>query len=141
MGTEVRAFMRLRLTSTALLAVLTIGVCEAAERQWQTGTWMDAGTNMTPWVRDPVSATGPLGGIDARVLMTAVGRYVIETADLQLELEDPLPIGKRGSFALDVTIGATVTFALNKNTAYIRRADGTEYRLRVVKKRTKPRAQ
>src|SRR4029453_5931281 len=110
--------MRARLSSLILLAVLAVGVCDAAERQWQTGTWTDAGTNMTPWVRDPVRATGPLSGIDGRVLMTAVGRYAIETADLQLELEDPLPIGKRGSFALDVTIGATATFALSKNTAY-----------------------
>jgi len=133
--------MRFRLTSAALLTVLIVGVCAAAERQWQTGTWTDAGTNMTPWVRDAVRATGPLGGIDGRVLMTEVGRYVIETADLRLELEDPLPIGKRGSFALSVTMGNAVTFALSKNTAYIRRDDGTEYRLRVVKKRTKPRGQ
>src|SRR4030095_172399 len=104
--------MWFRLNSLALLTVLTVGVCDAAERQWQTGTWTDAGTNMTPWVRDPVKATGPLGGIDATVLMTEGGRYVIETADLQLELEDPLPIRKRGSFALSVTIGAAVTFAL-----------------------------
>jgi hypothetical protein len=39
------------------------------------------------------------------------------------------------------TMGATVMFALSNSTAYIRRADGTEYRLRVVKRRTKPRAQ
>jgi len=133
--------MRFRLTSAALLSVLIVGVCAAAQRQWQTGTWTDAGTKMTPWVRDPVRATGPLNGIDGRVLMTSVGWYMIETADLRLELEDILPIGERGSFALSVTIGEAVTFALSKNTAYIRRADGTEHRLRVVKKRPKPRAQ
>jgi hypothetical protein len=132
---------RHRTLTAALLTVLIVGVCAAAERQWQTGTWTDAGTKMTPWVRDPVRGTGPLGGIDGQVLMSAVGWYMIETADLQFELEDILPIGQRGSFALSVTMGATVTFALSKNTAYIRRADGTEYRLHVVNRRTKPRAQ
>jgi len=72
--------------------------------------------------------------------MTEVGTYAIETADLRLELEDVVPLG-RESFERIVSIGAAVTFALSKNIAYIRNADGTEYRLRVVKKRTKPRAQ
>jgi hypothetical protein len=132
--------MRFRLTSTALVTILIACVCGAAERQWQTGTWTDAGTMRTPWV-DPTNRTAPFPGDPTRPLViTEVGTYVIETTNLRLELEDVVPLG-RESFERIVTIGAAVTFALSKNIAYIRNADGTEYRLRVVKKRTKPRAQ
>lgn len=71
--------------------------------------------------------------------MAEVGTYVLETADFRLELEDVVPLGSREPFERSVTIGAAVTFALSKNIAYIRNDDGTEYRLRVVKKRSKPR--
>jgi hypothetical protein len=134
--------MRFGLNAAVLPAILIAGVCGAAERQWQTGTWTDAGTKRTPWVGDPAGRSGPFpGGPTRPPAMTEVATYVIETADLRLDLEDVVPLGSRGSFERSVTIGAAVTFALSKNIAYIRNADGTEYRLRVVKKRTKPRAQ
>ena len=140
MGTEVSADMRFRRATAAFFLVLMAGVCNAAERQWQTGTWTDAGTKRTPWVGDPATKSGPFPGSPTRPPgMTEIGTYVIETADLRLDLEDVVPLGSRGSFERGVTIGAAVTFALSKNIAYIRNADGTEYRLRVVKKRSKPR--
>ena len=67
-------------------------------------------------------------------VMPEVATYVIETADLRLELQDVVAIGSRGSFGRDVTVGGPVTFALSKNAAYIRKADGSEYRLRVTRK-------
>jgi hypothetical protein len=131
--------MWFRLNSLALLTVLTVGVCDAAERQWQTGTWTDAGIKRTPWV-DPRNRTAPFPGDPTRPpMLTEVGTYVIETADLRIELEDVVPLGSNGSFERTVAIGTAVTFALSKSIAYIRNADGTEYRLRVVKKRSKPR--
>jgi hypothetical protein len=133
-------YMRLRLNATVLLAILIAGVCAAAERQWQTGTWTDVGTKRTPWVGDAAARSGPFPGGPTRPPgMTEVGTYVIETADLRLDLEDVVPLGSHGAFERSVTIGAAVTFALSKNIAYIRNADGTEYRLRVIKKRPKPR--
>ncbi len=94
----------------------------------------------TPWV-DPTNRTAPFPGDPTRPLViTEVGTYAIETTNLRLELEDVVPLG-RESFERIVSIGAAVTFALSKNIAYIRNADGTEYRLRLVKKRTKPRGQ
>jgi hypothetical protein len=66
--------------------------------------------------------------------LVEVGTYVIETDDQRIELQDMVPIGQRGSFDLNVTVGDPVTFALEgKRTAYIRKADGHEYRLLVVK--------
>ena len=132
--------MRFRRAAVALLLVLVADICGAAERQWQTGTWTDAGTKRTPWVADPTNRTGPYpGGPTKPPGMAEVGTYVLETADLRLELEDVVPLGSREPFERSVTIGAAVTFALSKNIAYIRNDDGTEYRLRVVKKRSKPR--
>ena len=54
--------------------------------------------------------------------------------NVRLELEDTAPIGSFGSFDASVTIGASVTFAVNKSVAYIRNADGAEHRLRILKK-------
>jgi hypothetical protein len=68
-----------------------------------------------------------------------VGTYVIETSELRLELEDTAPIGSFGSFDASVNIGASVTFAVNKSVAYIRNADGTEHRLRIIKAKKIPK--
>jgi hypothetical protein len=123
-----------------LVLLVSVGICSAAERHWQTGTWKDIGTK-----RDfLVAGTAPLGTPTAKPVTPPappldlgtpeVGTYVIETSDLRLELEDTAPIGSFGSFDASVTIGASVMFAVNKNVAYIRNADGTEHRLRIIKK-------
>jgi hypothetical protein len=59
---------------------------------------------------------------------------VIEAPDLRLELEETVQLGRFGSFDASVTVGASVAFAVNKNVAYIRNPDGTEHRLRILKK-------
>src|SRR5204862_7649321 len=111
-----RGFARL---TAAILILLAIGVCSAAERQWQTGTWVDTGLARDLWVggaggsarlgRTPTVETSP----------SHVATYVIETADLRYELKDVVPIGRA---SLDVTIGGPVTFAVAKKTVYLRKA-------------------
>jgi hypothetical protein len=59
---------------------------------------------------------------------------MIETPDLRLELRDNVPVGGRDSFDTNVTVGSSVVFAVDKNVAYLRNADGSEYRLRIIKK-------
>jgi hemin uptake protein HemP len=44
-----------------------------------------------------------------------------------------VPLGGSSSFDLAIRIGDSVTFAVSKNIVYIR-GDGTEYRLRLLKK-------
>jgi hypothetical protein len=63
--------------------------------------------------------------------MADVRTYVIETDTLTLELRDVVQVGRR---SVDVTIGAAVTFALEKSTVIVRESDGTEHKLRVTKK-------
>jgi hypothetical protein len=68
--------------------------------------------------------------------MPEVATYVIETPDVRLELRDLMPIGglgRHGSFDTTVKIDDPVTFALIKNTVYVRNADGTEHKLRVTR--------
>jgi hypothetical protein len=120
---------------STILLVLTVCVCSAAERHWQTGTWADVGLKHDPWVGGGTSGLGPNGQVtNPRPLMPEVATYVIETPDVRLELRDLMPIGGHGSFDTTVKIDDPVTFALVKNTVYVRNADGTEHKLRVTRK-------
>ena len=113
-----------------LLAVVVVaGVPNAADRQWQTGTWIDVGVKRTPWIGDPVHERMPPGFKNP--VLTEVATYVIETVDRRFELQDMVAIG-REAFDLHVTVGNSVTFAVEKKTAYIKLA-GREYRLQVLK--------
>ena len=112
-----------------LLLVLAADVT-AADRQWQTGKWADVGVSRNPLIGDPRSSSP--GALPYRST-PEVGRYTIETMDSRYTLEDVVPLGGPGSFDLAVKIGESVTFAVSKSTVYIK-GDGTEYRLRLVKK-------
>ena len=65
-----------------------------------------------------------------------VRTYIIETDDLRLELKESTTTDAR---RIDATVGAPVTFALEKNTVYIKEAEGAEHKLSVSKKITKAR--
>jgi len=117
---------------TAVLLSILVVAASAAERHWQTGTWTDLGVKRQMVDFGPGnSGFGPPNSAPAMRAMADVRTYVIETPDLRLELQDVVPIGRR---SVDVTIGDAVTFAVEKNTVYIRDADGTEHKLRVTKK-------
>ena len=120
----------MRTISTLLLVALAAGFANAAERQWHTGTLTDVAIKRTASVRDPVHERLP--PVFNKPVPTEVAMYVIETADRRLELQDMVPIGQ-GTFEATVKVGTAVTFAVEKRTAYIRKADGSEYRLLVLK--------
>jgi len=115
------------LTLTAMLAV-----CIAAERHWQTGTWGEETTRRKIVDFGPGSSGfGRPGSTPQMRAMADVRRFVIETDDLRLEIEDTVPVGRR---SFDATLGGMVTFALEKNTVYVRDGDGAEHKLRLLKK-------
>lgn len=120
------------LISAAIAVVLLSGVI-AAERRWQTGTWFSAGVKRNSWA---VSGAGAAVGVGARPTPPEVGIYVIDSAEVRLELEDIVPIDASAVEA-DLKIGGPVTFALEKNSVYIKGVKGVEYRLRVTKKTIK----
>jgi hypothetical protein len=90
--------------------VASADFCLAAERRWQTGTW---GVQSTT-VKHP-----------------NIRRYVIDTAAFRLEVEDRSPGPRR---PIDAAAGASVTFALERRTVYVRESAGVERKLRVIKK-------
>jgi hypothetical protein len=116
-----------------LLAIVLVGVSNAADRKWQTGTWTDVGIKRTPSVADPVHERMPPGF--NQPVLTEVATYVIETIDRRFELQDMVALGNE-SFDVQVTVGHSVTFAIEKKTAYIK-LDRGEYRLRVLKNEPK----
>ena len=122
-----------------LFALVLVAVSSAAERHWQAGRCVDVTVKRR--MVDFGPGASPFGGGQRNVpnmkAMADVRRYVIETDDLRLELEDVVPVNKR---SLDAVAGQPVTFALEKNSVYIRDDDGVEHKLRVIKKTTRPKS-
>jgi hypothetical protein len=119
----------------AVVLLILASVASAAERQWQTGTWTDVGVKRQ-FVDFGPGSSGfgpPNAGLTMRALAD-VRTYVIETADLRLELRDVVQVGRR---SVEVHVGSEVTFALDKSTVYVRDSDGTEHKLHVTKKVSK----
>lgn len=90
------------------------------------------GINRTPFVADPTPERMPPGN---KPQMTEVATYVIETDERRYHLQDLAAIGSN-DFDRSVKIGSSVTFAIEKKTAYIQLARG-EYRLLVLKNERK----
>jgi hypothetical protein len=125
-----RALHRTITSLAVLLAMAAPGL--AAQRHWQTGTWGDVTTRRKLIDFGPGSSGfGPPGSAPAMRAMADVRRFVIETDAVRIEMEDTVPIGRR---SIEVTRGAMVTFAVEKNAVYVRDPGGTEHKLRLIKK-------
>jgi hypothetical protein len=125
----------------AVLVVLAAmcAVSLAAERRWQTGTWGDITTKRRMVDFGPgASGFGRPGGSPPMRAMADVRRLVIETDQMRLEIEDTVSVGRR---SFDATTGDMVTFAVEKNTVYVRDSSGTEHKLRLIKKTERSRAE
>ena len=119
----------------ALVTTILIGAHAIAERRWLTGTWTQVGINRSLFVADVAHEQLPPGRNLPQ--KTEVARYVIETEDRRYELQAMVAIGADEFDAL-VTIGKPVTFAIEKNTAYIKVDDKKgEHRLLVLKNERK----
>jgi len=119
-----------------LVVLFAVGLIAAGagaaprERAWQIGIVRDMQVTKPKFVLGPTSAAGTAG--PAPLPSTTVNRtYVIETDELRLELKETTTTEAP---ALDVGIGDSVTFAIEKNTVYIKVAKGKEHALRVAKK-------
>ena len=124
------------LTLVLALALLTPNVLAAGpERAWQTGTWFGFDVVRPKIVFGPSRA--PQVGSSAPAI-TEVRTYIIETDTLRLELKENTTADAN---RLDVMIGRPVTFALKKNTVYIKVDGGHERRLSVARNisKSKPR--
>jgi hypothetical protein len=111
---------------------MTGATAAAADREWRSGIWAEVKVTRPKFVfgvqqRNPVTQAPE---------MTLVRTYVIQSEDLRLELKEPMP---RPGRPVDALAGEPVTFALEKNTVYIRGDDGIEYRLQVTKRGSPPK--
>ena len=137
-GKARRAATRWMLVAAVTIVCWSIcGVSSAAERHWQTGTWGDVGLKRDPRVRGGAVGRSPFGTTPEtpkRSVTPEVGTYVIETAELRLELEDISSISDSRRFDATVKAGDSVMFAIEKSTVHVRSSDGTDHRLRLIKK-------
>ena len=120
----------------ALVVLFALGVVAgsvavaAKDRAWQTGIVRRIEVTRPKFVFGPTAAPGAAG--PAPLPSTTVNRtYTIETDALRLEVKETTTTDAP---ALDLDIGDVVTFAIEKNTVYIREANGKEHPLRLVKK-------
>jgi hypothetical protein len=120
------------LAVAVVLAVVAAVSSQAGDRKWQTGKWVDVGTKRQMMDFGPgATSFDPHGRGPSMRALADVRTYVIETDDLRIELQDVVSVNKR---SVDAVVGQPVTFALEKNTLYVKDADGAEHKLRVMKK-------
>ncbi len=104
------------------------------DRTWQTGTWKDVQVKRAKVVFGVAPADPTSGGFRPPPPTRETRLYVIETDDLRLELKQDATVDTP---RLDVLVGEPVTFAIEKNTVYVKDAKGHETKLSVTKKTTK----
>lgn len=121
--------MRRPLGTGFVLLAIAVVAGSAAERTWQTGTWREIRVTR-PRVVIGLQPS-PHGPGPHTPTMTVVRTYVIEGDDQRFELTDIAPASRR---TVDALVGEKVTFAVQKNTIYVRGQDGFEHRLRITKK-------
>jgi hypothetical protein len=121
------------------IVVATVILAAAADRKWQTGIWADITTKRRIVDFGPgASGFGRPGTTPQMQAMADVHRFIIETDQARIEIEDTVPVGRR---SFDATIGAMVTFAVEKNSVYVRDSGGTEHKLRLIKKTDRAKAE
>ena len=125
----------MRLHARRSLAMVLILGCAAtawsADRVWQQGVWRDSQSKRAKVVFG-IAPNNPNSGAPrtAPPASQEVRSYVIETDDLRIEFKENTTVDAP---RIDVLIGQPVTFALEKNTIYIKGADGREHKLSVTK--------
>ena len=132
--------MRVSNVVIIVAALTSFAAAAGPRRQWQSGTLVDAGRKHDIAIGGAASETrrpaNPGGVVPTFHGVPEVGTYVIETAELRLELEAMVP-AKGSDFEQEITVGQPITFALEKNSVYVKLANGREQRLRLVKKSQK----
>jgi len=127
--------LRSALAFALLISLAAVWRLEARERQWQTGTCVDAGLRHDPYVG--AQSTPHVGGqsdatsrVPQRPSVPETATFTIEADGARFEVEEMIPVG---SGSVNLTVGQTVTFAIEGKTLYVRDVHGHEHKLRVMK--------
>jgi hypothetical protein len=121
-----------------ILAVLVghAGV-NAAEREWQTGTWSEVKVER-PRVLFSTQTRDPNSPLPRTAAARELRTYVIETDTLRLELRQDATVDTP---RINVLLGQPVTFAVEKKTVYVKDEDGKEHKLSLRKQSALPSAE
>jgi hypothetical protein len=109
----------------------------AAEREWQTGTWSEVKVER-PRVLFSTQTRDPNSPLPRTAAARELRTYVIETDTLRLELRQDATVDTP---RINVLLGQPVTFAVEKKTVYVKDEDGKEHRLSLRKQSALPSAE
>ncbi len=101
----------------------------AADREWQTGTWYEARVER-PRVLFSAQTRDPNSPLPRTAAARELRIYVIDTETARLELRQEATVDTP---RINVLIGRPVTFAVEKKTVFIKDEDGREYKLELRK--------
>ena len=125
--------MRPTWLASMLCAVLASAVVTAAERQWQSATWIEANVErprvmVSAQPRDPTSNL-PRMPPPAREIRT----FIVETSTHRLELRQE---ATSDTPRIDATLGEPVSIAIEKKDVYVKDLAGKEHKLQLRKQTT-----
>ena len=120
-----------RVGLTFVIVLTAAFAAHAVDRTWQAGTWKDIQVKRAKVVFGVAPGNPNSGGRRSPPPTRETRLYVIETEDLRLELKQDATVDTP---RLDVLVGQPVTFAIEKNSVYVKNAKGRETKLSVTKK-------
>ena len=118
----------------ALVLCCSLTWLGAVERAWQTGTLKDVQVKRAKVVFSAAPGNPNINGHHSPPPPQETRIYIIETDDIRLELKQD---ATADTPRLDVLVGDPVTFAIEKNSVYIKDAQGRETKLSLTKKSKK----
>ena len=118
-----------RLTLSVIVVSFAVHVW-AADKVWQTGIWRDIKVER-PKVVFGVTPNNPNAGVPRSAAAAEKRSYVIENDTERFEIRQDATVDTPRVGAL---VGDKVTFAIEKNTIWIKDGEGHEHRMTVTKK-------
>jgi len=118
----------------ALLVVVFSMVATAAwpaDKTWQTGTWREVKVERPKFTFGGTPSMPNSGAPRTPVAPREKRTYVIETDTIRIEMRQDTTADTPH---VDALVGEPVTFALEKNTIWIKQDTGREYKMSITKK-------
>jgi len=123
---------KIRLAMLLAFALVST-VAWSADKSWQTGTWREVKVERPTFTFGATPTMPNTGAPRSPGTPREKRTYVIETNALRIEIRQDTTADTPH---VDAVVGEPVTFAIEKNTIWIKEDSGREYKLSVSKKTT-----
>ena len=123
---------KIRLAMLLAFALVST-VAWSADKSWQTGTWREVKVERPTFTFGATPTMPNTGAPRSPGTPREKRTYVIETDALRIEIRQDTTADTPH---VDAVVGEPVTFAIEKNTIWIKEDSGREYKLSVSKKTT-----